>query len=81
MRRVYASFIAGLMAAASRDMPLFMSPIPVIRSRRPALSSKRSRWRDRGRQYPANGVRECARRRRQIGQGIITEANGLIRRA
>lgn len=29
--------------------------------------------------YKANGKRECARRRRQIAAGSLTESNGLVR--
>lgn len=38
-------------------------------------------WLYRSKYLPHQSTRECARRRRQIAAGILTESNGLVRSA
>lgn len=56
--------------------------MPFERMARARNAANRRRDRERGRNgvsYKPNGERECARRRRQIAQGHLTAANGLVR--
>lgn len=70
-------FIAAAMAMA------IMASTPFERMARAARARNRRMARSTGKSgvaYKPNGERECARRRRQIEQGRLTEANGLERK-
>lgn len=65
-----ARALANLIAATLRIEP------PHWRTR---MKRTEPAWHRRGMLFTPNGARECERRRRQIAQGRLTEANGLLR--
>lgn len=74
-----AGMIAALMSTANRAMPQFYAPMPIIPKREPLRRHSRAIWIPRGIRYEPNGLRETARRLRQIAAGSLTISNGLER--